>query len=139
MGPYSSVGPVRSSDYIQKSAPRCNESHSLEELSMSEQHLDEADPYGWHGPAQGGLLIHASSCTSRSVGSLNKTLPPTSFILQLSHSCHRSTTRSNFSSCLWTCVIVSSWSTLGTIKPNLLGVNLLIRHRFILSENESFP
>ncbi|MEQ2250242.1 hypothetical protein ILYODFUR_037936 [Ilyodon furcidens] len=40
---------------------------------------------------------------------------------------------------LWTCVIVSSWSTLGTIKPDLLGVNLLIRHRFLLSENESVP
>ncbi|MEQ2287301.1 hypothetical protein AMECASPLE_010957 [Ameca splendens] len=60
-------------------------------------------------------------------------------VLQLNQSCHRSTVRSNFSSYLWTCVIVSSWSTLGTIKPDLLGVNLLIRHRFILSENESVP
>ncbi|MED6268968.1 hypothetical protein CHARACLAT_028224, partial [Characodon lateralis] len=82
------------------------------------------------------LMSHASSCPSRSGGS------PTSSIgdvLQLNQSCHRSTTRSNISSYLWTCVIVSSWSTLGTIKPDLLGVNLLIRHHFILSENESFP
>ncbi|MED6266157.1 hypothetical protein CHARACLAT_032836 [Characodon lateralis] len=46
---------------------------------------------------------------------------------------------SNFSSYLWTCVIVSSLSTSGLNKPDFLGINLLIRHCFLLSENESVP
>ncbi|MEQ2249256.1 hypothetical protein ILYODFUR_027536 [Ilyodon furcidens] len=65
------------------------------------------------------LMNHASSCTSRSGGSLTSSIGD---VLQLNQSCHRSTVRSNFSSYL--CVIVSSWSTLGTIKPDLLGVHL---------------
>ncbi|MED6245964.1 hypothetical protein ATANTOWER_010898 [Ataeniobius toweri] len=63
------------------------------------------------------LMSHASSCPSRSGGSLTSSIGD---VLQLNQSCHRSTVRSNFSRFLWTCVIVSSLSTLGTTKPDLL-------------------
>ncbi|MED6293818.1 hypothetical protein CHARACLAT_014541 [Characodon lateralis] len=85
------------------------------------------------------LISLASSCASRSVQSLNITLPPTSSIgdvLQLCQSCHRSTKTPNFPQLfmyvfIYTCVIVSSFSTLGIIKPDLFGIYLLIQHHFL--------